>query len=387
MDHASRPLTQHESETAFLDTVVSGNISLMKSMIKEPGFPIEVRNEALKKAITFGHLKYVAAILPFCDKSNNFFLPAATASKFGTINCLKLVLPDNPDTVLPDHVLGNAARNGHLECVSLILNRKGCTIRARMEALRLSITAGCNKVVARLLEDTDVRDRCKTIERPFFAAIVGCNHEALQMLLPLLEGEIKEAESEPDDVLMAATSYRSFECLELLLSQTNVRPSLRHISNAIDTSSQECVQILAPVVNLDKHDDSFFSTLDHPLVDACYFGQPKSIAALAEYTNDADVINVAALNGMWSYLKGASISRKDLAPVLQKATQEGLTRLLSGKDQAPETYIVTLSTEPGQTIKATIAELKRELEVLNRSDKACGHSPQRQKRARTGVKL
>lgn len=381
-------ISQADRDIALVKSSSRGQVSCMKPLVTAQ-CSTEARNLALETSAAHGFLEYVKAILPFSEKSHDSFWPARMAASNNHADCLAILMPDSDNVTLTNGTLAGAASSGYLECVRILLDSNKCSTEDKLKALFGTTKEDDNDIIKLLLDDDYIKTQCATVDEPIFSSIVASNVNILDALLSLLKEDIGKDDGK--ELLMLATSNESPKCLKLLLRETTLKPTMRHVSNAVDLNRPECLKLLSPIVNLDDVKDCIESdVLMHPLVVACFYAQPKSISTLAAHTNAVDIINVALLNGARACLEGTGkggrsslgegISREDLAPLLKKTTHKDLANILAKAKASPEKYII----DPGKDSQVSIFRyLEKELEILRRRSTLCGSGsgPSRTRRA------
>ena len=188
------------------------HVRLLDETDKRSAMPHREIDQELVDAAEAGASAKVSALLakgaaPMCDSSQALQL----AAKNGHVECVKLLLPVSDPQADEWYALRAAAHAGHVECVRLLLPMSDAKARDS-QALRYAAHYGHVECVRMLLPASDAKAGESLALR--LAALNG-HAECVRLLLP-----VSDAKANDSEALRWAARNGHAECVKLLLAHS-----------------------------------------------------------------------------------------------------------------------------------------------------------------------
>ena len=205
-------LAAYKLNDALVDSAAAGNLGEMSNLLGQGADPKAELARALRLAAKNGHAECVALLLPISDPKALNSHALCLASFNGHAECVDLLLPFSDSEAAMPVALSWAAENGHAECVKRLLSRESPSpenaLMANPRPFHLAIGAGRASVVALMLAHEPSLAELIDFELAHWAAADRGHHELAALFLSIVERSEISTSAKASPVPMPAALAR-----------------------------------------------------------------------------------------------------------------------------------------------------------------------------------
>ena len=262
---------------ALLLASMQGDAPSAARILSANAFARESCSEALALAARNGHAECVKLLIPVSDPKHGGSRALRRAARYGHHECVSLLIPVSDAHAERPSALSLAAEKGHVECVNLLIPEANSQRRCSL-ALALAAENGHADCVKALIAACDP----KTGNSHALRLAAGNGHaECVRLLIPASDPKDNDSQA-----LGWAAECGHAECVSLLIPVSDPKiANSRSLVWAAAHGRLECVKLLIPVSHsLLECPSAFHEAIDagHPHVAALMISHEPALLALID---------------------------------------------------------------------------------------------------------